>query len=98
LETSQVYVGDWDNDSYINVKCLNNELNIVPSETAKSAIDIHSGFGLKIDITNYGIQDLNNIQWSVQINCPLILLGSYSSGVVNIPAGTTKTISIPLII
>ena len=60
---------------------------------------ISGGMGVSAEIENMGTADASNVQWSINLDGGLILVGKSAEGTINsLPAGGTATISIPFVL
>lgn len=61
--------------------------------------EITGGFGISAIISNTGGGDATNIQWSIDLDGGLILVGKGAEGTISsLPAGDSTTVKIPLVL
>ena len=60
---------------------------------------VSGGFGVKATIENTGTADATDVEWSLAVDAPLLLIGGEANGTIsNLPAGDSETISSGLLL
>ncbi|MCK5030622.1 MAG: hypothetical protein KAR64_04085, partial [Thermoplasmatales archaeon] len=72
------------------------------SGTAAPEIDIGAisgGFGVSAEIENTGTADATNVQWSIDLEGGLVLVGAHADGTIStLAAGTSQTVKIGFVL
>ena len=67
-----------------------------PVVTVKS---ISGGFGVSAEIANEGTADATNVQWSIDLEGGLVIIGSHADGTIStLAAGTSQTVKIGFVL
>jgi hypothetical protein len=67
--------------------------------TTEFSVQIKGGFGVKMVITNTGTSDATGVTWQIHVQGGILkLINKTKSGTIDIPAGTSKTVSTGLIL
>jgi hypothetical protein len=96
-DVSGMFVTWTDNRDGLNGIYLDNSAEIeVPIVEIK---DISGGFGVKIDIENTGTADATDVQWSIDLEGGLVLLGNHAEGTIpTLAVGSSQTVKIPFVL
>ena len=94
LETAQVYVEDLDNDGMMNWGSRDDEIVFAMSESPRrlTVTDIYTQIGVYIVVTNEG-DETELIDWTIDVECPMIMFGGSNEGTDEIAAGEEMTIN-----
>lgn len=61
--------------------------------------EISGGFGVKVDIENTGTADATDVQWSIDLEGGLVLLGKHAEGTIStLAVGSSETVKIPFVL
>jgi hypothetical protein len=96
-DVSGAFVTWTDNRDGLNGIYFDNSAEIeVPIVEIK---DISGGIGVKVDIENTGTADATDVQWSIDLEGGLVLLGKHAEGTIpTLAMGSSETVKIPFVL
>jgi len=71
----------------------------IPSVPIVNIGEISGGIGISADIENSGTAAANNVQWSIDLEGGLVLVGKHAEGTIStLAAGASETVKIPFVL